>query len=111
MWRKQTIETRDRNESNRLGVVSDLLDEVGGFLDNFLETVLGPFGGVHLIDGDDELLHTEGVGKESVLTGLAVLGDTSLKLTHTRSNDKNGTISLGSTSDHVLDKVTMTGGI
>ena len=67
--------------------------------------------GVHLVDGDDELPDTEGEGKESMLAGLAILGDTSLELTPTTSNDKDSTISLGSTSDHVFDEVTVTWGI
>jgi len=46
-----------------------------------------------------------------VLTSLAILGDTSLKLTSTSSNDENGTVSLRSTSDHVLDEVTVTWGV
>jgi len=106
-----TVESGDRNEGNSLGVVSDLLDEVGGLLDDLLETRLGPLGGVHLVDGDDELLDTKSVGKKGVLTSLAILGDTSLELTSTGSNDENGTISLGGTSDHVLDEITMTRGI
>jgi hypothetical protein len=106
-----TVEARDGDESDRLGVVSDLLDEVGGLLDDFLETSLGPFGGVHLVDGNDELLHTKGVGEKGVLTSLAILGDTSLELTSTGSNDENSAISLGGTSDHVLDEITVTRGV
>ena len=98
-------------KANRLGVVSDLLDEVGSLLDDLLETGLGPLGGVHLVDGDDELLDTEGEGEESVLTGLAILGDTSLELTSTGSDDENSAIGLGGTSDHVLDEITVTGGV
>jgi len=105
------VEARDGDEGNGLGVVADLLDEVGGLLDDLLEAGLGPVGGVHLVDGDDELLDTEGVGEQSVLTSLAILGDTSLELTSTSGNDENGAISLGGTSDHVLDEITMTWGI
>lgn len=83
----------------------------GSLLDDFLVTILRPLGGVHLVDGDDQLLNTEGVGKESVLTGLSILGDTSLELTSSTSNDENGAISLGGTSDHVLDEITMARGI
>jgi hypothetical protein len=101
-----------KTEKSKGGLlVSDLLDEVGSLLDDFLESSLGPLGGVHLVDGDDELLDTKGVGEESVLTSLAILGDTSLELTSTGSNDENGAISLGSTSDHVLDEITVTRGI
>ena len=102
---------RDGDERNGLGVVADLLDEVGRLLDDFLETGLGPVGGVHLVDGDDELLHTEGESKQSVLASLAILGDTSLELTSTTGNDEDSAISLGGTSDHVLDEVTVSRGI
>ena len=67
--------------------------------------------GVHLVDSDDELLDTEGEGEESVLTGLTVLGDAGLELTDTSGDDENGTIGLGGTGDHVLDEITVTGGV
>ena len=102
------VETRDGDEGDGLWVVANLLDEVGCLLDDLVVAVLGPLGGVHLVDGNDELLDTQGVGKQSVLTSLAILGDTSFELTSTGSNDEDSTISLGGTSDHVLDKVTMT---
>jgi hypothetical protein len=105
------VESGDGDKGNVLGVVADLLDEVGGLLDDLLVTVLRPLGGVHLVDGDNELLDTEGVGKQSVLTGLAILGDTSLELTSTGSDDENSAVGLGSTSDHVLDEITVTGSI
>lgn len=105
------VESGDGDEGNSLGVVADLLDEGGGLLDDLLVTLLGPLGGVHLVDGDDELLDTQGVGEQSVLTSLAILGDTSLELTSTGSNDENGAVGLGSTSDHVLDEVTVTGSV
>ena len=68
-------------------------------------------GRVHLVDGDDELTDTEGEGKESVLAGLTVLGDTGLELTSTSGNDEDGAVSLGGTSDHVLDEVTVARGV
>ena len=108
----------DRDESNVLGVETDLLDEVGGFLDDFLVTSLRPFGlrsigqlaktpergrthSVHLVDGDDELTDTEGEGEESVLSGLAIFRDTSLELTGTGGDDEDSAIGLRCTSDHV----------
>ena len=105
------VESGDGDESDSLGVEADLLDEGRGLLADLLEAVLGPLGGVHLVDGNDELLDTEGVGEQSVLTSLAILGDTSLELTSTGGNDENSAIGLGSTSDHVLDEITMTGGV
>ena len=68
-------------------------------------------GSVHLVDGDDELPDTEGEGEQGVLTSLAILGDTSLELTSTTGNDEDSTISLGGTSDHVLDEVTVSGSV
>ena len=46
-----------------------------------------------------------------MLTSLAILGDTSLELTSTGSNDENSAIGLGGTSDHVLDEITVTRGV
>jgi hypothetical protein len=130
------VPSRDRDERNGFGVVANLLDEVGDFLDDFFVTRLGVLGGVHLVDGNNELLDTKGVSEESVLTGLSVLGDTSFEFTGTGGNNKNGTIGLyqrkkqgnetdhhqykvrmirsckpfvylGSTGNHVLDEITM----
>jgi len=106
-----TVEARDWHERDVLGVVADLLDEIGRLLDDLVEALLGPLGGVHLVDGDDELLDTQSVGEKSVLTGLAILGDTSLELTSTGSNDEDSAVSLGGTRDHVLDEITVTWGI
>ena len=73
--------------------------------------VMTNLGGVHLVDGNDELPDTEGEGKESVLAGLAILGDTSLELTSAGSNDEDSAVGLGGTSDHVLDEIKVTGGV
>jgi hypothetical protein len=106
-----TVEAGDGDERNLLGVVANLLDEVGGLLDDLLVTGLGPLGSVHLVDGNNELLDTEGEGKQSVLTGLAILGDTSLELTSTSGNDEDSAVGLRGTSNHVLDEVTVTGSV
>jgi len=68
-------------------VHTDFLDEVGGFLDDFLVSGLRPLGGVHLVDGNDELFDTKSISEQSVLTSLTVLGDTSFEFTDTSSND------------------------
>jgi len=99
------------HESDGLRVVTDLLDEVGGFFHDFVESVFTPFSSVHLVHGNNELPHAKGECKESVLSGLTILGYTSLKLTSATSNDKNGTVSLRGTRNHVLDEITMTRGI
>ena len=82
--------SRDGDESDSLGVVSNLLDEVGCLLDDFLVPRFGPFGGVHLVDSDDELFDTQGVGQKGVFTGLTILGDTSFELTDTSGDDDYG---------------------
>jgi hypothetical protein len=78
-----TVPSGDGDEGNLLGVVTDLLDEVGNFILDFVEAVLREVDGlvVHLVDKDDELLDTKGVSEESVLTGLSVGGNTGFELT------------------------------
>ena len=102
-----TVEAGDGDEWDGLRVVADLLDEVGRLLDDLIVAILGPLRGVHLVDGDDELPHAEGVGEEGVLTSLAILGDTRFELTGAGSNDENSAVGLGGTGDHILDEVPM----
>jgi len=106
-----SVPSRDGDEGDSLGIVSDLLDEVGGLLDDFVEAILRPLGGVHLVDGNNELTDTEGEGEQGMFTSLTILRDTSFEFTSSTSNDKDGTIGLGSTSDHVFNEVTMTRGV
>jgi hypothetical protein len=68
-------------------------------------------GGIHLVDGNDELTHSKGERQKGVLTGLAVLGNTGFELTSTTGNNKNSTIGLRCTSNHVFDKITVAGRI
>merc|ERR1719333_1156627 len=104
-----SVPSGDGDEGDSHGVVSDLLDEVGDFLLDLLKPGLAVWwlSGVHLVTSNDKLLDTQGVGKESVLSGLTVLGDTSLELSSSRGNDQDSAVSLGGSSDHVLDEVTM----
>merc|ERR1712165_329138 len=108
-----SMPSRDGDEWNGGRVVADLLDESRHLLPDLLETSLRIWGlgRVHLVDTNDQLLDTEGVSEQSVLTGLAVLGDTSLEFTGTGGDDQDTAISLGGSSDHVLDEITMSGGI
>merc|ERR1740128_695733 len=103
----------DGDEGNCGRVVADLLDKTRHLLLDLLEPVLAVrgLGGVHLVDTDDKLLHSKSVGEQSVFSGLSVLGDTGLKLASTGSNDKNSTISLRSSSDHVLDEIPVSGSV
>ena len=88
------VEARDWHEWYVFGVVANLLDEGRSFLDDFLVPIFRPFGGVHLVDADNDLPDTESVGKEGVLTSLTVFGDTGLELTGTGSDDENGAVGL-----------------
>ena len=69
------------------------------------------FSGVHLIDTNDKLLDSKSESQKSMFTGLSILGDTGFEFTNTSSNDKDSTISLRGTSNHVLDEITVTWGI
>jgi len=108
-----TVPAGDWHESNGLWIVTNLLDVVADLLDDFLESGLGVLwlGVVHLVDTNDELLDAKGESEESVLSGLTVLSDTSLELTDTGGDDEDGAIGLGSTSNHVLDEVSVAWGI
>jgi hypothetical protein len=77
----------DRDERNGLGIVSNLLDEVGSFLDNFLISGFRPFSSIHLVDSNDELFDTQGVSQEGVFTSLTILGNTSFEFTDTSGNN------------------------
>merc|ERR1719273_1382055 len=103
----------DGHEGNCSWVVANLLDEAGHLLLDLLEPSLGVgrLGGVHLVDGHDQLLDTKGVGEEGVLPGLPVLGDTSLELSSSGGDDEDSAISLRGSGDHVLDEVTMAGSV
>merc|ERR1719446_1499070 len=107
------MEPGDGHEGHSGGVVADLLDEAANLLLDLLEPRLGVggLGGVHLVDGHDELLDPEGVGEQGVLPGLTVLGDTGFKLSSTGGNDEDSTVSLRGSGDHVLDEITMAGSV
>jgi hypothetical protein len=116
------VPSGDGDESNSLGIISNLFEKVGSLLDDLLIAGFRPFGRIHLIDRDDDLSDTKGVSKQSMLTGLSILGNTSFKLTNTSGNDDynqtkfsnghtNTAISLRSSRDHVLDEITMSGGV
>ncbi len=91
-----SVETRDGDEGNSDGVVTDLLDVAADFLLDFLITSLAErwLSGIHLVDTNNQLLDSQGVSQESVLAGLSVLGDTGFEFTDTTSNDQDSAISL-----------------
>lgn len=102
------LESRDGNEGNPLGVVSNLLDKGRRFLDDLVETgfrpASSPASQVHFVDGDDELLDSQREGEESVLSGLTVLRNTGLELSSSGGDDEDTAIGLGGTGDHVCGR-------
>ena len=92
--------------TNLLKVDGDLILDfvVSGFL------VVGS-SGVHLVAADDHLLDSHGESEESVLSGLSFLGPSRLELTGWGGDHEDGDISLGGTSDHVLDEISVSWGI
>ena len=78
---------RDWDESNGFRVVTDFLDVVADFLDDFFVSIFAVFwlGVVHLVDTNDELFDTKGESEKSVLSSLTVLSDTGFKFTNTGS--------------------------
>ena len=69
------------------------------------DLAVGRSGVVHLVDGDDELLDSESVGQEGVLSSLAFLGDAGLEFAGAAGHDQHRAIGLGRSRDHVLDKI------
>jgi hypothetical protein len=57
-----------------------------------------------LVDSNNRLTDAECEGKKSVFTGLIILGN----ISSITNNDKNNTIGLRSTSNHVLDEISVT---
>ena len=86
----------DVDEWDSYGVVANLLDESRDFLLDLLKPSLavGMLGGVHLVDSDDELLDSQVVSQQGVLSGLTILGDASLELHRARGDDQNTAVSL-----------------
>ena len=68
---------------------ADLLDDL---LVAFL--AVGRLGGVHLVDRHDQLLDAQRVGQQGVLTGLTILRDARLELTHPCCHNQHCTVSL-----------------
>lgn len=78
-----TSPARDGDEVHLFGLVTNLLQVVFELLNDFVVSFLREVDGfiIHLVEADDHLLDSHGEGEESVLSGLAILGNTSFELT------------------------------
>jgi len=108
-----TVPSGDWDERNGDWVPTDLFDVRADLRLDFFVTLLAVWwlGGVHLVDSDNHLLDTQGVGQQCVFSGLTVLGDTSLEFTNTGSDYQDSAIGLGGTSDHVLNEISVARGV
>lgn len=105
---------------NEVLLPADLGKHVAHFVTDFGVTSLAVLGDVtiHLVDSDEELLDSEQVNEDGMLTGLSLdftglrvtlgngCGEVTIGWHHQKSN-----IGLGGSSDHVLNEITMTWGI
>jgi len=57
------------------------------------------------------LLDSHSEGEECVFSGLSILGDTRLEFSLSGSNNEDGSIGLGGSSDHVLDEISVAWGV
>jgi len=108
-----TVPSGNGDERNSFDLEADLLEVRGDLSLDFVESLFLVVStlGVHLVAANDHLLDTHGEGKKSVLSGLTFLGPSRLELTRWGGNHEDGDISLGGTSDHVLDEISVSGSI
>lgn len=97
-WGKHVLTgpARDGNKRHSSGIIADSFEESAHTLDHFTKArlVVWWLSNVHFVYSDNDLLDTECVGKQGMLPGLAIPGDTSLKLPFGRRHDQEGNISL-----------------
>mmetsp|Transcript_68936 Transcript_68936/g.164438 ORF Transcript_68936/g.164438 Transcript_68936/m.164438 type:complete len:311 (+) Transcript_68936:586-1518(+) len=114
-----TLESRVRDERDLLWLVTNHLKHLNEFFLNFVESVLRPSTGVHLVDSNNNLFNSQKVKKTGVLTGLTFvdsklgvgLGNGGFETSLLGRNQKHTNIGSGRSGDHVLDVILVAGGI
>mmetsp|Transcript_13604 Transcript_13604/g.39202 ORF Transcript_13604/g.39202 Transcript_13604/m.39202 type:complete len:483 (-) Transcript_13604:100-1548(-) len=114
-----SVESRVRDEGDLLGLESDELKHLNEFVLDFVETVLGPVAGIHLVDTNNDLLNSKKVEKTGMLTSLAFfdsklgigLGNGGLETSLLGRDKKHTDIGGGRSGDHVLDVILVSGSI
>jgi len=100
-----------RNELDLLFLESSFGQESSGFLDDVVESFLGPVLSVHFVDGDDHLSDSESVGQKGVFSGLSFGGNSGFEFFGGSGDDQNGDVGLGGSGDHVFDEVSVSRGV
>ncbi|KPP79594.1 hypothetical protein Z043_100823, partial [Scleropages formosus] len=87
---------RDGHKGYTGWVVANLLDVGADLLHDLIITLftVGWFGGIHLVDCNNELLDAQCVSQQRMFSGLPIFGDSRLKLTHPGSHNEHCTICL-----------------
>jgi len=114
-----SVESRVRDERDLLGLETNQLDHLDELVLDFVETVLGPVAGVHLVHADNDLFHTQQIQETGVLTGLSFLdselgvglGDGGFETTLLGRHQQHAHVGGGGAGDHVLDVILVAGGI
>ncbi|KAB0366186.1 hypothetical protein FD754_010342, partial [Muntiacus muntjak] len=108
-----TIPARNWHKCYCVRVVAHFLNVGADFFDNFLVSLLavGWLRGIHFINFNNKLFHTQSISQKGMLMGLPILGDTGFKFTNPSSNNQESTVSLGCACNHVFDEVSMSWGI
>jgi hypothetical protein len=104
-----TNPTGNWDEWNGFDLVTNLLKIEGDLSFDLIVSVLLVIStlGIHLVAANDHLLDTHSEGKKSMFSSLSFLGPSRLELTGWGGDHEDGNISLGGTSDHVLDEISM----
>uniref|UniRef100_A0A9L0KFG5 Uncharacterized protein n=1 Tax=Equus asinus TaxID=9793 RepID=A0A9L0KFG5_EQUAS len=99
-----TIPTRNWHKCNCVWVVANFLNVGADFLNDFLISLLavGWLSGIHFVNTNNSLFHTQCVSQKGMLTGLPILGDTCFKFTNTSSDNQDSTVSLRRACNHVF---------
>jgi len=114
-----SVEAGVGDERDLLDLEANHLKHLLEFLLDLSETAFVPAAGIHLVDADDELIHTEEEEKTRVLAGLALLdallgislSNSGLEATLLSGHEEESDISSGGAGDHVLDVILVAGGV
>jgi hypothetical protein len=108
-----SIKSRNGNEMNGVGFVSDFFQETGKFSLDFFISIFRVVHGffINFVQTDDHLFDSQSEGEKSVFSGLSIFGNTSFEFSLGGSNHEHGAIGLRGSGNHVFDEISMSWGI